>query len=140
MADAAETETVYAYRRFARLADFFFRFVAFFFAAFFPAGLRRLAVFFRAFGAAFFFAFLTRFLVAFFLAFFALTRLRAGFLGAGWGFSSGSTSAGGLDQMSRSDSGSGDGLTGGVSGIGSHIPGPPIPVPLASLAIAISLQ
>jgi hypothetical protein len=106
--------------------------------AFFVAFLR-VAFFFAGFRAAFF-------LVAFFRAVFFLVVLffaafgffRAGLRGGGFGFSASAGAGSGVDQISRSGSGSGGGRTGGVSGIGSHMPGPPIPVPLASyMAISV---
>jgi hypothetical protein len=124
-----------------RVARFFagFRLVFRFFAAFLRVVF--FFAFFLALPAAFFFAFVARLVVAlFFVAFFfALARFRAGFLEGAFGFFSSAAGAGsGVDQIRRSESASGDGLTGGVSGIGSHIPGPPIPVPLAS-CVAIEI-
>jgi hypothetical protein len=111
---------------------------AFFRAAFFRADFlagRPLAAFFRAVVRFAFFA------VVFFLALAFALGLGRGFglaaAGFGAGFGARSSSGSGADQINRSDSGS-VGRTGGVNGIGSHIPGPPKPVPLGPCIMAIA--
>jgi hypothetical protein len=80
-----------------------------------------------AFFAAFFLAFLGAFFLAFLAAFFLAGFFLAGFRGAAAGLDGSGVAGGvgaGVDQIGAGD-GSG-GLTGGVRGIGSHMPGPPL--------------